>query len=135
MPTNNNVATGWVGWVYFAGILMMLRGLSDAFLGISALVNKHYLFITENHGLIVNTAHANSWGWVQLAAGIIVLAAGFSLLHGSTWARVLAVIFTAAAFLVNMAFVGVFPVWSIIAMIVDVVILYALIVHGGEAKA
>ena len=131
MATTNSAATGWVGWVYFAGLLMILRGISDAFLGITALVNKHYLFVTSNQ-LVYTTAHYTTWGWVDLAVGLIVLAAGFSLLHGSTWARVVGIFFMGIMFLTNMAFLGVFPVWSIVAMIVDVVVIYALVVHGRE---
>ncbi len=133
MATNNNVTTGWVGWVYFAGVLMVLRGISQAFLGITALINKHYLFLTgSNHGVVVTNAHAAAWGWVDLIVGILVLGAGFSLMHGSSWARIFAVVFIGASFLINMAFVSVFPVWAIIAMIVDVFIIYALVVHGRE---
>ncbi|HVX48346.1 MAG TPA: hypothetical protein VHA05_03255 [Candidatus Saccharimonadales bacterium] len=132
MPNGRN-ATGWVGWVYFAGILLILRGISQAFLGITALVNKHYLFTTANNSLVVTTSNMSAWGWVDLAIGVLVLAVGFSVLHGSTWARIFAVFFTGLSFLINMAFLGVFPVWSIVAMIVDVFVIYALIVHGDEA--
>lgn len=133
MATDNNEVTGWVGWVYFAGLLMILRGISQAFLGITALVNKHYLFVTNNN-LVITTNNYTAWGWVDLAVGLLVLAAGFSLMHGSTWARFVGVVFTSFSFLVNMAFLGVFPVWAIISMIVDVFVLYALIVHGREAE-
>lgn len=132
MATNNRVA-GWSGWIAFAGILMILRGLSEAFLGITALVNKQYLFITGNtHQLILTTAHTVAWGWVDIAVGLIVLAAGFSLLHGSNWARLVAIVFMGFSFLVNMAFLGVFPVWSVVAMAVDALVLYALVVYGEE---
>lgn len=131
MPNNN--VSGWAGWIYFAGILMVLRGISDAFIGITALVNEQYLFITGKTGnLVVTAANTDAWGWVMLATGAIVLAAGFSLLHGSNWARLFAIVFTSFAFLANMAFLGVFPVWSIVAMAVNVFVLYALIVHGKE---
>lgn len=133
MP-NVTQRTGWVGWVYFAGILLILRGISQAFLGITALVNKHYLFVTNNDNqLIVTANNMTAWGWVDLAVGLLVLAVGFSVLHGSTWARIVAVFFAGIAFLVNMAFIGVFPVWAIVAMIVDALIIYALVVHGDEA--
>lgn len=131
MATVNTTTTGWAGWVYFAGVLMILRGISEAFLGITALINKHYLFVSSDR-LVVTTSNALTWGWVDLAVGLLVVAAGFSLLHGSTWARVFAVIFMGLSFLVNMAFISIFPVWSIVAMIVDVLIIYALIVHGRE---
>jgi hypothetical protein len=131
MP-NGTQRTGWVGWVYFAGVLLILRGISQAFLGITALVNKHYLFTSANNTLVVSTNNMSAWGWVDLAVGLLVLAVGFSVLHGSTWARVVAVFLTGAAFLVNMAFLGIFPVWAIVAMIVDALIIYALVVHGDE---
>lgn len=132
MP-NGVQRTGWVGWVYFAGILLILRGLGDAFLGITALVNKTYLFV-GNTTLVVTTDNILAWGWVQLAIGVLVLAVGFSVLHGSTWARVVATALAGLAFLVNLAFIGVFPVWSIVAMVVNVLIIYALVVHGDEAR-
>lgn len=133
MP-NGVQRTGWVGWVYFAGILLILRGLGDAFLGITALVNNHYVFVTSSD-LVVTTTNMVAWGWVQLAVGALVAIVGFSLLHGSNWSRVVAVFFAGLAFLVNLAFIGVFPIWSIVAMIVDVIVIYALIVHGDEARA
>ncbi len=133
MATNNG-ASSWTGWIAFAGILMILRGLSEAFLGITALINNQYLLITgSNNQLVLNTAHTSAWGWVDLAVGLVVLAAGFSLLHGSNWARIFAVVFTSFSFLVNMAFLGIFPVWSIVGMVVDALILYALVVYGKEA--
>lgn len=121
------------GWIVFAGILMILHGISQAFLGISALVDKHYLFVTQQNNLILTTAHSNAWGWVDLAIGVFVMAAGFSLLHGSNWARIFAIIFMGLSFLVNIAFLGVFPLWSILAMIIDVFIIYALVVQHDEA--
>lgn len=133
MPNGTKEVTGWVGWVYFAGILLILRGIADAFLGISALVNKHYLFVNSER-VVVATSNTAAWGWVQLAVGLLVLAVGFSVLHGNTWARVVAVFMTGVAFLVNLAFISVFPLWSIIAMVVNVVVIYALIVHGDEAR-
>jgi len=110
--------------------------VSQAFLGITALVNKQYLFITNtgSNQLVLTSAHVQTWGWVDLVIGLLVLAAGFSLLHGSTWARIVGVFFAGASFLVNMAFLGVFPVWSIVAMVVDVFVMYALIVHAGELR-
>lgn len=132
MPNGSKTVTGWAGWVYFAGILLILRGISQAFLGITALVNKHYLFVNTNNGLVVTTSNMSAWGWVDLAIGLLVLAVGFSVVHGSTWARVVAVLFTGVSFLVNMAFLGIFPVWSIVAMAVDALIIYALVVHGDE---
>ncbi len=132
MPTVTT-RTGWVGWVYFAGILLILRGLSQGFLGITALVNDHYLLVVNN-SLVSVSNNLTAWGWVHLVAGVLLLGVGFSVLHGGTFARAVAVFLAGASFLVNMAFLAVFPVWSIVMMIVDALIIYALVVHGDEAR-
>ena len=36
--------------------------------------------------------------------------------------------------MVNMAFLAAYPVWSAIMIAVDVLVIYAIIVHGGELK-
>lgn len=132
MPTTTNDRPV-SGWVFFAGILMILEGISEAILGISALFDKHYLFITQHNQLILTTVNSTAWGWVGLAVGILIMAAGFSLLHGSEWARIFAIIFVGLSFLKNITFLAEFPVWAIIAIIIDVVILHALIVQNKEA--
>jgi hypothetical protein len=133
MPTNDN-SENMVGWVYFAGVIMILQGVSQAFLGITALVNKQYLLAHNGaNQLVLSTANIKAWGWVDLAVGVLVLAAGYSLLHGSNWAKMFALVFVGASFLVNMAFLGVFPLWAVIAMIVDALIIYALVVQGKKA--
>jgi hypothetical protein len=133
MPNGTRSVTGWVGWVYFAGVLLILRGISEAFLGITALVNKHYLFIA-NSRLVYATNNMTAWGCVDIAIGILLAAVGLAVLRGSLWARVTAVVLVSASFLVNIGFLAFFPVWAVVAMIVDVVIIYALIVHGDESR-
>src|SRR5262245_43651462 len=100
MPTNSN-GSSVSGWVFFAGILMILEVASESILGISALFDKHYLFVTQHNDLILATQNSTAWGWVGLAVGILVMAAGFSLLHGSEWARIFAIIFICLSFLKN----------------------------------
>lgn len=133
MPNNGDGTTRMVGWVYFGGIIMILRGLGQAFLGITELVNKKYLFVGDQR-LVFAQTNGTAWGWVHLALGVLILAAGWSLLHNTTgWGRLFAIVFMGFSFLVNLAFLGVFPVWSIVALIIDIVIIYALVVQGNDA--
>jgi len=36
--------------------------------------------------------------------------------------------------LVNLAFISAFPVWSVILIALDVIVIYAITVHGRELK-
>lgn len=133
MANGTQKVSSWVGWVYFAGILLILRGISEVALGITALVNRHYLFV-NNDQLVSATSNMTAWGGVDLGVGIVLFLVGLAVLRGSAIGRAVAIFLVGLSFLVNMAFLAVFPIWSIVAMAVDVIIIYALAVHGDEAR-
>jgi hypothetical protein len=127
----NNVdqTSGWVGWVYFAGFLMMVVGVLQMISGFTALLNDTY-FVTRN--LLV--FEYETWGWGQMLLGLIVLMAGTATISGQVWGRTVGVVMAMLGIVTHFAFVASYPVWSIIAMVIDVLIIYALTVHGGEAR-
>jgi hypothetical protein len=124
--------TGWVGWVVFAGVIMMINGTFSAIAGLIALFNDDYYLVGPS-GLVVNVDYT-AWGWVHLLLGLVVAAAGFGAMAGQTWARALGVIMASVSAIINFAFLAAYPVWSAIVITLDVFVIYALIVHGGEAR-
>ena len=56
-------------------------------------------------------------------------------MKGRTWGRTIGIILAVGSAVVNMAFIAAYPVWSILIIALDVVIIYALAVHGREARA
>ena len=44
------------------------------------------------------------------------------------------VVFAVLNALVNVAFIAAYPVWITLTIALDVIVIYALIVHGREAK-
>jgi hypothetical protein len=130
MP-NNNSPTGWVGWGYFASFMMMLLGTFQVIGGIAAIFKPRYYVVTQNQLLVFNFT---TWGWISLILGIIIFMAGLELLRGAMWARVLAVVLAALSFVANMSFLNAYPVWSVVMMVVDVLVIYALTVHGAELR-
>ncbi|MBH1980807.1 tryptophan-rich sensory protein, partial [Candidatus Saccharibacteria bacterium] len=38
-------------------------------------------------------------------------------------------------FIVQFAFIGAYPIWSVIIMMLDLIVIYALTVHGDEARS
>jgi hypothetical protein len=130
MP-NNNSPTGWVGWGYFASFMMMLLGTFQVIGGLAAIFKPSYYVVTQNQLLVFNFT---TWGWISLILGIIIFMAGLELLRGAMWARVLAVVLAALSFVANMSFLNAYPVWSVVMMVVDVLVIYALTVHGAELR-
>jgi len=57
---------------------------------------------------------------------------GVGLVRGSRWARAAAILLACVAAVVNFAFMNVYPVWSITAIAMTAVVIYAVAAHGAE---
>lgn len=130
MAVNNKQVTGWVGWVYFAGLLMMVAGVFQGIAGLTALLKNDFYVVTERALLAFNVT---TWGWVHMLLGVILLAAGAAVINGRTWGRIIAIILATLSAMANFLFISAYPVWSIMVIVIDILIIYALVVHGDEA--
>ncbi|HEX8973544.1 DUF7144 family membrane protein [Oryzihumus sp.] len=131
-PISEHPTTGWVGWAYFAGIMMMMVGAFQIIEALTALFNQNYLLV-KSSGLVVHVNIA-AWGWVHLLIGLVLVAAGFAVMAGRMWARIVGILTAGLSAIVNLAFIAAYPLWSITIITVDVLVIYALAVHGGELK-
>ena len=129
---DRNTATRWVGWVLFAAVLMLVDGFFNIIQGFVALVRDDFYAVGKN-GLVVSVDYT-AWGWTLLLLGVLLVATGYGVMIGQTWARVTGVILVILNAIVNMLFMPAYPIWSIMAITIDVFLIYALIVHGREAK-
>ena len=125
--------TAWEGWVGFAGIMMILIGTFGAMEGLVGIFKDEY-FVVSNNNLVVSFDYT-TWGWVHLVLGVIVFAAGFGVLIGKLWARAVGILLAMVSAVVNIAFIAAYPVWSTIVITLDVLVIWALAVHGREMKA
>ena len=124
--------SAWVGGVAFAGIMMVMLGSFHIVDGLVALFNDEYFLVTRS-GLAV-TADFTTWGWVHLIGGVVIVAAGVGVFTGQTWARVVGVMVAMVSAVINLGFLSAYPVWSSIMILIDVLVIWALTVHGGELR-
>jgi hypothetical protein len=122
--------TGWVGWIAFAGYFMIILGFFGAIQGFAALLRDESYFAVGKNGLL--TFDYTTWGWIHLIMGIALMLIGGYLMKGSTWARVVAIIVVGLHMIAQFSFVSAYPVWGVVIIAVDVLVLYALLVHGRE---
>jgi hypothetical protein len=130
--TERDQVTGWTGWVVFAGLMLVMLGLFQAIEGLVAIFDQGY-YLVGSEGLVVNVDYT-AWGWVHLILGVLAIAAGFGLIAGNMAARVVGVILAVLSAILNLAFIAAYPVWSIIVIAIDVIVIYAIVVHGRELK-
>jgi hypothetical protein len=123
--------TGWVGWIWFGGMMMILSGLFNIITGLAAAVTRQVYVQTPNRILLFDTT---TWGWIHLALGVLILITGIAVTVGQNWARVIGSILVMLNALTQLTWIAVNPWWSLAVIAIDVLVLYAIIVHGREAR-
>ena len=124
--------TGWVGWISFAGFMLIIGGIFSATYGLIAILNDNWA-VWGNRGTVY--LDLTQWGWVHLIVGVIVILAGVGVMSGNILARTIAVLVAGLSMVLNFVALPIYPVWSILMITVDVLVIWALIVHGRELKA
>jgi hypothetical protein len=125
--------TAWTGWVAFASVMMFLLGCIQAIEGLVAIFDNGIYRVTEV-GLVVAVDYT-VWGWTHLLLGALIIISGVGVLNGNTAARAVGVLLAGLSALVNLAFIAAYPIWSVLIIAIDVLVIYALIVHGREMRS
>jgi hypothetical protein len=123
-------ASGWVGWILFAAVIMLLVGTFHVIQGLVALFKDEY-YVVGSSGLVLNIDYT-AWGWIHIVGGLVAVAAGLALFRGKMWARILGTVVASVSAVVNVGFLAAYPLWSITVIALDVAVIMALTVHGSE---
>ncbi len=118
-------ASSGTGWIAFAGTMLALVGCFNIIQGISAIANSDYL----TNQLLFSNLHA--WGWFFLIWGAVQVCAGFAIYAGSGWAAVVGIVSAFGNAIAQLSWARAYPVWAVCAIVLDVLIIYALVVYGG----
>ena len=116
----------------FAGIMLILGGAFEALQAIAAIVNDKYLVVLPNY---VYAFDLTVWGWIHLLIGLALVAIGISLLMGQGWARIAGIVVAALAALINFTWLPYSPLWAIVLIAVDVLVIWALVSSRQQAKS
>jgi hypothetical protein len=122
--------SGWVGWVVFGAVTLIVTGSFSVIWGVVALV-KDRVFVAGPGGNVISWDYT-TWGWIHLAIGVIAVLTGLALFTGALWASIVAITIAVGSATANLLVLGSFPVWSVIVITLDVLVIYAITVHGDE---
>ncbi|WP_137844596.1 hypothetical protein [Microbacterium sp. 2FI] len=123
--------SGWAGWTVFGGILLIVSGAFNAIMGLTAILAPTSTYFVATDGVIM-VLDVAGWGWWHLIIGLAVVLTGIFVLRGATWARIVAIILVSLNAISQVALLGVQPWWSLIMIALDVLVIYALTVHGKD---
>jgi hypothetical protein len=115
------------GWIAFAGAYLFVAGLMNLIWGIVALANKSAF--TEN-GLVWSTL--DLWGWIAIATGTLQVVAGAMIVARRFAGQWLGGVLAVVGIFVSFFSIGAYPIWSVIALVANALVLWAVTAHGDE---
>ena len=125
--------TGWVGWIYFAGVVLLIGAAIDIIYGLMAIIGPNTAYFVGSQGGVASFNVAG-WGWWSLIIGLAMVVLAFFLLTGRTWARILVTIVVAVNAVSHVLSLPAQPWWAIIMIGLDILVIYAVTVHGRELR-
>jgi hypothetical protein len=106
-----------------AGALLFTSAVLTVLQGIQALVDHKPLVIGSNY---VYRFNATGWGWIHIAAGILLGIVAVALITGAVWARFFAIFMACISIVVMFMWLPYYPWWSIIVIALDVIVIWAV---------
>ena len=113
-----------LGASVFAGIVMATIGILQFFEGLVGIIDGNkFLVKTPNYVFELNVT---AWGWIHLILGALLALTGCFILTGNIVARTVGALLAGLSAILNFMWLPHYPVWSIIIIAIDIVVIWAL---------
>ncbi|MFJ9619778.1 DUF7144 family membrane protein [Streptomyces noursei] len=127
MPDNGRQRSAYdsglvMGDALFAGVAMTVSGPLSVLLGITG-ITRDSVFSPPGYAYRFDLT---SWGWIHLVIGVALFIVGVGILLDKGWARRAGIVVAGISVITQFMFVPYYPVWSIIVMTFDLLIVWAL---------
>src|SRR5436190_219000 len=118
------------GWLIYAAVMLGTVGTFNIIDGIVALSRSKFYVA----GAKFVVSDLRTWGWVALTIGAVEVFAALYVMRGSSFARWFGIAAASVNAVGQLIWLSAYPLWSLAAFAMDVLVVYALYVYGG-AKA
>jgi len=119
------------GWVAYAAIVLTIAGIFGVIDGLTAVYKS--TFFTANAVFVFSDLR--TWGWITFGVGVASLLSGLFVLSGSQAARWVGVTVAGLSAVGQLLFAQAYPLWALMIMTLDFLVIYGLAAHGGREQA
>ena len=119
------------GWLTFSGSLLIVVGFFHLVAGLVALFKPSVFLATQNQLVVFNY---NQWGWTHIIFSIVLFATAAALFSGRLWARIVTIGLATLSAIANFGFITAYPLWSIMIIALDILVIYGVAMHGSEVN-
>ncbi len=115
------------GLLSFAVAMMAIAGSWAIIEGIAAIADSR-VFVANSVFVFSNL---NTWGWIVLGLGALLLLAAALVFTGSQFARWFGIFAAGVNGIGQLFFIQAYPLWSMAMFAADIIIIYALATYAG----
>jgi hypothetical protein len=112
------------GWAAFAATVFAIVGISNGIQGLGALFKKEYFSGTD-----LLYGNLQFWAWAWLIIGVLQIVAAYLLIDRARSGRSLGIVLAAGSAVVAFVSIGAYPLWSIVVLAMDLLIVFGLTTH------
>lgn len=117
------------GWITFAGIYLVIAGALNMIWGVTALAKSSYF---HEDGLIFS--NLTTWGWIAVIIAAVQILGGALVFLQKVGGMLMAIVLAMCGILLNFTSIGAYPVWSSVAIVCSMLVLWAVTVHWEDAS-
>jgi hypothetical protein len=117
-------------WAAFAAIMILIVGVFNVIYGLAAIIDDDYFGAGE-----LLFGDLSLWGWIHLVLGVLQVITAALIFAGNELGAVLGIMFAGFNAIAALLAIGAYPLWSVIILVVDGLIIYSLTVYGDAFKA
>ncbi|HEV7650465.1 MAG TPA: hypothetical protein VGP26_20145 [Actinophytocola sp.] len=125
-------ASDWTGWIVFGAGMLILGGAIHIIQGLTTLLDDKQATVTSE-GLAVHIPFT-ALGWLHLVLGLLAVLVGVGAMRGNRVALVAAVVVAGISAIANVTFIAAYPIWSLVVIAFDIIVIYAIVVYGRDMK-
>jgi len=109
--------------------MLVMVGSLDALWGLAAVLNDKIVTVGGEGVIVWDTT---AWGWFHLILGAVLILTAYGLFNMQSWARLTAVVFATLSAILQVGVLPAFPVWALIIIALDVIVIYGLTARWEE---
>jgi hypothetical protein len=111
--------------------MLILGGLFSMVDGLVAMVHDEAYLVGEEYVVGLNF---QTWGVIHFLVGIVLVAAGFAIANGQVWGRIVGIVVAMVSAFSQIWFITAYPLWTILIIAIDIIVIYALVVQTDETE-
>lgn len=118
--------------VTFASVMLMITAVMQVLVGIAAVAEDEVFVQGADY---VYAFDVTGWGWAHIVLGVLGLVTAAGIMTRQFWGQLGGIAIAATGAVFAFAFLPYYPLWTIVVIALDVLVIWALCTQISDADA